>query len=53
METTTATGYCVKCKAQRDIKDAKTVTLQNGTSALKGACVVCGTAITRFVPKKA
>jgi len=37
-------GYCVKCRTQREIKDAKKVTLKNGKPALKGKCPVCGTA---------
>ncbi|HZU03410.1 MAG TPA: DUF5679 domain-containing protein [Ktedonobacteraceae bacterium] len=40
-----AQGYCVKCKAKRDIKDGKLVTMKNGKPALKGSCSVCGTTI--------
>jgi hypothetical protein len=45
-------AYCVKCKAQRKIKDAKTVTMKNGRLAAKGVCPVCGTTLFRFLPKK-
>lgn len=37
------TGYCVKCKAKREMKDAKAVTLKNGKPAVKGVCPKCGT----------
>jgi len=36
-------AYCVKCKAKRDMKDEKQVTMKNGQSALSGICTVCGT----------
>ncbi|VVB59759.1 Uncharacterised protein [uncultured archaeon] len=36
-------GYCVKCKAKREMKDAKKVTLKNGKPATSGICPKCGT----------
>ncbi|MGQ9782218.1 MAG: DUF5679 domain-containing protein [Nitrososphaeria archaeon] len=36
-------GFCVKCKAKREMKDLTQVTLKNGKPAIKGVCVVCGT----------
>jgi hypothetical protein len=33
----------VKCKAKRDMKDEKRVTMKNGQGALSGICSVCGT----------
>ena len=36
-------AYCVKCKAKRDMKDEKLVTMKNGQNALSGICTVCGT----------
>lgn len=41
-------GYCVKCRTQREIKDAKRVTLKNGKPAMKGKCPVCGTGMFRI-----
>lgn len=41
-------GYCVKCKAKRDIKNPKKVTLKNGKPATKGECPKCGTKIFRI-----
>ena len=45
---TVATGYCMKCKAQREIKDAKQITMKNGRPATEGACPVCGTKIFKI-----
>jgi len=43
-----ATGYCVKCKASREIKDAKAITMKNGRPATQGTCPVCGTKIFKI-----
>jgi ribosomal protein S27E len=36
-------GYCVKCKAKRQIKGETQVVMKNGRPATKGTCTVCGT----------
>lgn len=36
-------AYCVKCKAKREMKDAKAVTMKNGKPATQGLCPTCGT----------
>jgi RNase P subunit RPR2 len=36
-------GYCVKCKAKREMKNEKAVTMKNGRKAVKGVCSKCGT----------
>jgi hypothetical protein len=41
-------GYCVKCKAKRDIKDAKESLTAKGTKIAKGKCPVCGTTVCRM-----
>lgn len=41
-------GYCVKCRAKRDISSPEAVTLKNGKPALRGKCPVCGTSIMRI-----
>jgi len=41
-------GYCVKCKAKREMKDAQKVTLKNGKPATKGVCPKCGTKMFRI-----
>jgi hypothetical protein len=38
-----ATGYCMKCKAQREIKDPKPITMKNSRPATEGSCQVCAT----------
>lgn len=40
-----AQGYCVKCKAKKEMKDAKEVTMKNKRKAMKGQCVSCGTSM--------
>lgn len=37
------TAYCVKCKAKREMKGERAVTMKNGRNALTGTCTVCGT----------
>jgi hypothetical protein len=36
-------GYCVKCKAKREMKNATPTTLKNGKPATQGICPTCGT----------
>ncbi len=36
-------GYCVKCKAKREMKGEKQITMKNGRPATSGTCTVCGT----------
>jgi DNA-directed RNA polymerase subunit RPC12/RpoP len=43
-----ASGYCMKCKTQRDIKDAKQITMNNGRPATEGTCPTCGTKIFKI-----
>ncbi|MFC1935671.1 DUF5679 domain-containing protein [Chloroflexota bacterium] len=41
-------AYCFKCRAKREIRDPKSVTLKNGRPATQGACPVCGTKVFRI-----
>ena len=41
-------GYCVKCKASREIKNPQSVTMKNGRHATKGVCPVCGTGMYKI-----
>ena len=41
-------AYCLKCRTQRDMKDAKEVTMKNGKPATSGTCPVCGTKMYRI-----
>ena len=42
-------GYCVKCRAEREMKDAKSTTMKNGKPAIRGVCPVCGTEMFRII----
>ncbi len=48
-----ATGYCVRCKAPREMQDERPVTFKNGRTATEGRCPVCGTRIFRIRAPKA
>lgn len=41
-------GYCVKCKAQTEIANAKAITMKNGRKATKGECPKCKTKVFRI-----
>jgi Domain of unknown function (DUF5679) len=41
-------GYCVKCRAKKEIKDAKSITMKNGRPATEGVCPTCGTKIFKI-----
>ncbi len=41
-------AYCMKCKAKREIKDARSITMKNGRPATQGTCPVCGTKMFRI-----
>jgi hypothetical protein len=45
-------GYCVKEKAQKQMKDPEPVILKNGKNAIKGVCSSCGTKMMKFVSSK-
>ena len=45
-------GYCVKCKAKKQIKNPQDVTMKNGRMAVKGVCPVCGTGMYRITGMK-
>jgi hypothetical protein len=36
-------GWCMKCKAEREMKDAKAGKMKNGRDCVKGVCSKCGT----------
>jgi Domain of unknown function (DUF5679) len=48
----TYNGYCVKCREKRDF-EGEVKTLENGSKAAQGQCPVCGTKMTRMLPKSA
>jgi len=46
-------GYCVKCKAKKEISEAVEVTTKNGRKAIKGKCPTCGTVMYKILGGKA
>jgi len=48
-----AEGYCVKCKAKKEIIDSVEVTTKNGRKAIKGKCPTCGTVMYKILGGKA
>ena len=48
----TYNGYCVKCREKRDF-EGEVKELANGSKAAQGLCPVCGTKMTRMLPKNA
>ncbi len=46
-------GYCVKCKAKKEIMDAVEETMKNGRKAIKGKCPTCGTVMFKILGGKA
>lgn len=45
-------GYCVKCKASKEMADAAEVTMKNGRKAMKGKCPDCSTGMYKILGKK-
>ena len=49
-------AYCVKCKAKREMSDAKEVSMKGKggvtRKAMKGKCPKCGTTMFRIMGKK-
>ena len=48
-----AEGYCVKCKAKKEIVDGLEETMKNGRKAIKGKCPTCGTVMFKILGKSA
>jgi hypothetical protein len=46
-------GYCVKCKASKEIAETVDVVMKNGRKAIKGNCPVCGTVMFKILGGKA
>jgi RNase P subunit RPR2 len=36
-------GYCMKCRAKKEMKNAKSIAMKNGKPATQGVCSTCGT----------
>jgi len=48
-----AEGYCVKCKAKKEIADGVEEVMKNGRKAIKGKCPTCGTVMFKILGGKA
>ena len=46
-------GYCVKCKAKKEIVNAVEEVMKNGRRAIKGKCPTCGTVMFKILGGKA
>lgn len=46
-------GYCVKCKAKKEIVDLVEVVMKNGRKAIKGKCPTCGVVMIKILGGKA
>ncbi len=46
-----AEGYCVKCKAKKEMKDSEEVVMKNKRKAVKGVCPDCGTKMFKILGK--
>ena len=45
-------GYCVKCKAKKEIADAVEEQMKNGRKAIKGKCLTCGVVMFKILGGK-
>jgi Zn finger protein HypA/HybF involved in hydrogenase expression len=41
-------AYCVKCKAKKEMKNPKAITMKNKKPATQGTCPTCGTKMFRI-----
>jgi len=46
-------GYCVKCKAKKEIVEGVEEVMKNGRKAIKGKCPICGTVMFKILGGKA
>lgn len=42
-------GYCVKCKAKRDMLEVAISLSKNNRRMAKGRCLICGTKMCKFL----
>jgi uncharacterized Zn finger protein (UPF0148 family) len=45
-------GYCVKCKAKKEIAEAVEELMKNGRKAVKGKCPTCGVVMFKILGGK-
>jgi hypothetical protein len=44
-------AYCVKCRAKKEMKSPKAITMKNGKPANQGTCLTCGTKMFKIGSK--
>lgn len=47
-----ADGYCIKCKARKEIANGVEEIMKNGRRAIKGVCPTCGTVMFKILGGK-
>lgn len=47
-----AEGYCVKCKAKKEIANGVEEVMKNGRKAIKGKCPTCDTVMFKILGGK-
>ena len=45
-------GYCMRCKTRRTISDPRIEISENGRTAARGTCPVCGASMYKFLPSE-
>ena len=45
------TGYCVKCRSKKEIKNGVVKSSKKGNKYIQSNCETCGTKINRFLKK--
>jgi len=46
-------AYCVKCRAQREVRNPEAMVMKNRRPAIAGVCPVCGTKLFRIGEQRA
>jgi len=41
-------GYCVKCRAKKEMRNTRAITMKNRKLATQGVCPICGTKMFRI-----
>jgi len=41
-------AYCMKCRAKKEMKDARSITMKNDRPVTQGVCPACGTKMFRI-----
>ncbi len=46
------TGYCLKCKTEKEMKNEQKIGMKNSQVVIKGTCSDCGTDMYKVLPRK-